>query len=64
MINFVFKNKISDTISSLCHLNNTVSQKYLEKLGFVKQEELFMENRNVFFYLLTQKNWENKHSVG
>lgn len=61
LYNFIFQNKISDSIMSICHINNSISQKYLEKLGFVKQEQVSVENRNVFFYMLTQNNWANKH---
>jgi RimJ/RimL family protein N-acetyltransferase len=61
--NFIFQNQISDSIISICHLNNWVSQQYLEKLGFVKQELLFIGNRNVFLYVLTKENWQNKQSI-
>lgn len=58
--NFVFQNKITDTIASICHLDNEISQKYLEKLGFIKKRQMSVADRDVFFYMLTQENWENR----
>ncbi|MGH1336089.1 MAG: GNAT family N-acetyltransferase [Aureispira sp.] len=60
LYDFIFQHEITDTIVSICHLNNRVSQKYLEQLGFIQQEQLSTEKRDVFFYTLAQKDWKNK----
>lgn len=59
LYNFIFQNKIANKIISICHLDNWISQQYLEKLGFIKQEQLSLENREVFLYILTEVNWQN-----
>lgn len=60
---FFFQNNLTDKIISLCHIKNQASQKHLEKLGFEKQEQLYIKHRQVFFYMLTQESWENQQSI-
>ncbi|MEZ4887629.1 MAG: GNAT family N-acetyltransferase [Chitinophagales bacterium] len=63
LYNFFFQNNLTDKIIAFSHIKNHASQKNLEKLGFKKQEQLYIKHRQVFFYVLTQESWENKQSI-
>lgn len=58
LFEYIYSNNITDKIISICHINNLVSQKYLEKLGFEKQNMLTMDTRLVIVYALTKTKWK------